>query len=238
MLCLGKWRGLGALALVCATLPAVVGAQPAAAAGRGPSSAQANLGRPAVAGILVAKPVNGESSIPPQCQSRDMAPINTAIQQQRGLVVCTGRGKLVLLELSAGTTFHARFWGPATVGSLRDGDRIRAWGTLSDGGYLLNPTVAVQDVDEQRAKTRSQDFVADSGQRLTLYVLSSEKGGPVEGVVYAVPGGATKVYLCNGSTGTWADLTVGTTIDVSRSLFNRRINTYVDTDAVHIVDCR
>lgn len=238
MLCLGTWRGLAALALACTTLPALTGASQAAAAGRGTATARATPGRPTVAGTLVAKPIDGETSVPPACQDRDMAPVNTAIQERRGLVICTGEGKLVLLELTSSTTIHARYWGAASMAALRDGDRIRAWGTRSDNGYLLDPTLALQDLDVQRAATDSQDFVAQSGQRLTLYVLSSEKKGPVEGVVYAVPGGATKVYLCNGSSGTWADLTPGKTVDITRSQFNRRINTYVDTDSVRIVSCR
>lgn len=238
MLCLGTRRWLAALTFASLTLPVLAAPHQVAAAGHGTSSGQADLGRPTVVGTLVAKPVNGESAVPPQCQSRDMAPVNTAIQERRGLVICTAHGKLVLLELTPDSTVHARFWGPASGGSLRDGDRIRAWGTLGDNGYLLNPTLAVQDMDVQRASTHSQDFVAQDGPHLTLYVLSSDKGGPVEGVVYAVQGGASRVYLCDGAAGTWSDLTPGLTIDISRSLFNRRINTYVDTDVVRIVSCR
>lgn len=238
MLCPRMWRGGAALTFVCAMLPVLAGAQPSQAAGGGTPPSRAVLGKPAVVGTLVAKPVSGETVLPTACRDRDLTPVNAAIQQQRGLVICTEEGKLVLLELSSTTTIHARFWGPVAISSLRDGDRIRAWGTRGDHGYVVNPTTAVQDVDVQEVGTDSQDFVSQSGQRVTLYVLSSARRSPVHGVVYAVPGGETKVYLCNGSLGAWTDLTAGKTVDITGSLFNRRANTYVDTDTVRIVSCR
>jgi len=56
-------------------------------------------------------------------------------------------------------------------------------------------------------------------------------------VVHAVRGGVTHVILCNGQPGTWADLTTGKTIDITRSLFNRRLRTYIHTGIVHVVSC-
>ena len=89
-------------------------------------------------------------------------------------------------------------------------------------GFILNPTYAVQDTDIQEAPVDSQDFIAASGPRLMLFVLKSDANGPVRGMVHAVRGGVTHITLCNGQPGAWADLTAGKTIDITRSLFNRR----------------
>jgi hypothetical protein len=46
------------------------------------------------------------------------------------------------------------------------------------------------------------------------------------------------ITLCNGNAGTWADLTAGKTIDITRSVYNRRLHAYIDTDTVRVVSCR
>ncbi|HZU12712.1 MAG TPA: hypothetical protein VFB58_07715 [Chloroflexota bacterium] len=235
MIGIRPFRVAALVLLVAGLLPGVIPTA-VAAAGRHHASSLGD-GRPAVVGTLVAKPVSGESTLPPRCRDRDQTTINTAVQQQRGLVICTEEGRLVLLELSPATALRARYGAPITVGFMRDGDRIRAWGQLMDNGYALNPTAAIQDVDLQEAFTNSQDFIASAGDRLTLYVLSADAQGPVSGIVHAVRGGRSQVYLCNGALGSWADLKPGETINITESFFNRRIKTYVDTDIVHIATC-
>ena len=143
----------------------------------------------------------------------------------------------MLLLLSARTGFFARYWGRISLDRLTDGDHINAWGVLRDRGYLLDPTYAVQDTDVQEAFTNSQDFIARGGARLTLYVLKSDPRGPVQGIVYAVQGGETEITLCNGHPGTWANLTAGKTINITDSLFNRRLMTYIHTAYVRVVSC-
>jgi hypothetical protein len=205
----------------------------------GPSVAPTNINaaQPTISGTLVAKPVNGEGNIPAACRDRNAAAIKAATMQNRGLVVCTEEGRLVLLQITRSTGFYARYWGRFGLGRLADGDHINAWGVLGSGGYVLNPTYAVQDTDIQEAYVDSQDFIAASGASLTLFVLKSDSTGPVNGVVHAVRGGVTHVILCNGQPGTWADLTTGKTIDITRSLFNRRLRTYIHTGNVHVVSC-
>lgn len=214
-------------------------ARSAAAQSVGPSAPPATVdaARPTVSGILVAKPVAGEGNLPAACRDRDAASVNAAAMERRGLVICTEEGKLVLLQLQRTTGIYARYWGRFSIGRLTDGDHINAWGVLRAGGYELNPTIAVQDTDIQEAFVDSQDFITQGGFRLTLDVLQSDANGPVEGVVHAVRGGRTHVILCNGAPGTWAALTPGKTIDITRSLFNRRLDTYIHTGTVRIVSC-
>jgi hypothetical protein len=234
-------RSLVAILILGALITGFTAVRPVAAQSVGPSAPPANINpsRPTVSGILVAKPINGEGNLPSPCVDRDLTAVNTAVMQRRGLVICTEEGRLVLLQLSRKTGIFARYWGRFGIGRLTDGDHINAWGVLRDNGFVLNPTYAVQDTDIQEAFVDSQDFIAARhGVRLTLYVLQSDQEGPVEGIVYAVPGGVTHVTLCNGQRGTWAALTPGKTIDITRSLFNRRLNTYIHTDTVHIVSCR
>lgn len=196
-----------------------------------------NAASPAVSGTLVARPVSGEGRIPAACRDRDAGTINAAVTQHRGLVICTEEGKLVLLQLSASTAIYSRYWAHRWIGRLRDGDHINAWGILGDRGYLLNPTVAVQDTDLQEAFADSQDFIAAAGKRLTLYVLASVPQSPVKGIVGTVQGGKTQITLCNGQPGTWADLTQGMTIDITHSLFNRHRMVYLHTARVQVVSC-
>jgi hypothetical protein len=193
---------------------------------------------PTVSGILIAKPISGEGNIPAACRDRDASLVNQANLVNRGLVICTSEGKLVLLALDNSTGFFARYWGEIYLRQLADGDHINAWGTLKDHGYLLDPTRAVQDTDLQRAFTDSQDFIAGrDGRVLTLMVLKSDSGGPVDGIVHAVPGGATHVILCGDHDGTWANLTVGKTINITDSLFNRRTRYYIHTGTVRVASC-
>jgi len=224
---------LGASSLA---FPAIV---PAAAQSVPPSSppATVNPDHPTVKGILVAKPVSGEGNLPSACRDADQASVNSAVLQKRGLVICTEEGKLVLLVLSKDTGIYARYWGQYSVDRLADGDHIKAWGVLGDNGHELNPTFAVQDVDIQEAYVDSQDYITKGGKRLTLDVLQSDPKGPVQGIVHAVKGGESDIRRCNGSLGTWDDLTAGKTIDISHSLFNRRLMTYIHTDQVRIVSC-
>jgi hypothetical protein len=196
-----------------------------------------NVAQPTVSGTLVAKPVNGEGNIPSACRDRDASAVKAATMQRRGLVICTEEGRLVLLQITHATGLFARFWGRVGLGRLTDGDHINAWGVLGSGGFVLDPTFAVQDTDIQEAFVDSQDFIAASGTRLTLFVLKSDAGGPVNGLIHAVQGGVTHITLCGGQPGTWADLTTGKTIDITRSLFNRRLDTYIHTGRVRVVSC-
>lgn len=231
---------LATLLMAAACGSAAVTAQPTSAQSVGPSSSPAALdpARPTVSGILVAKPISGEGNLPAACRDRDQTSLGAAVMQRRGLVICTEEGRLILLEISAQTGIYARYWGRYSLGRLSDGDHLNAWGVLRDNGYLLDPTAAVQDTDIQEAFVDSQDFIARSGFRLTLYVLESAAGGPVHGIVYAVRGGMSRITLCGGRTGTWADLTAGRTIDVTRSLFNRRLMTYIHSASVRLAGCR
>jgi hypothetical protein len=229
---------LAALALgVCAL--GVVNTGSVAAQSVGPSVAPSNINsaQPTISGTLFAKPVNGEGNIPSACRDRDASAVKAANVQNRGLVVCTEEGHLVLLQITRSTGFYARYWGRYGLGRLTDGDHINAWGVLGSGGFVLNPTYAVQDTDIQEAFVDSQDFIAASGPRLMLFVLKSDTNGPVKGMIHAVRGGVTHITLCNGQPGTWTDLRAGKTIDITRSLFNRRLDTYIHTDYVHMVSC-
>ncbi|MGH2411560.1 MAG: hypothetical protein ACRDGS_14515 [Chloroflexota bacterium] len=191
-----------------------------------------------MSGILVAKPINGEGNIPAACRDRDQASVNAATLQKRGLVICTEEGRLVLLQLSTSTGIYARYWGKRHLRRFVDGDHINAWGVLTDRGYVLDPTYAVQDTDIQEAFADSQDFILRHGSRLVLDVLQSDPNSPVRGMVFAVRGGETDVTLCGGHPGRWEDLTAGKTINITRSLFNRRLETYEHTGAVQVVSCR
>jgi hypothetical protein len=190
---------------------------------------------PTISGTLVAKPVSGEGNIPTVCRDRNAAVAAAATMQRRGLVVCTDEGRLVLLQLTRYTGFYARYWGRIALRHLTDGDHINAWGVLTTGGYVLNPTYAVQDTDVQEAFVDSQDYIAAGGARLTLFVLKSDGNGPVNGLIHAIRGGVVHITLCNGQSGVWADLTRGKTIDITQSLFNRRLNTYVHTGEVCVI---
>lgn len=222
---------------VCAL--GVVNTGSVAAQSVGPSTAPTNINAalPTISGTLVAKPVNGEGNIPTACRDRDASAVRAATMQNRGLVVCTEEGRLVFLQLTRSTGFYARYWGRYGLGRLTDGDHINAWGVLGSGGFVLNPTYAVQDTDIQEAFVDSQDFIAAGGPSLMLFVLKSDANGPVRGLVHAVRGGVTHITLCNGQPGTWADLTAGKTIDVTRSLFNRRLETYIHTGNARVVSC-
>jgi hypothetical protein len=227
------------IAVLLTAAAGVLVTRPAAAQSVPPSPPPANLdtAHPTVSGILVAKPVSGEGNIPQACRDRDVASVNAAVQERRGLVICTAEGKLVLLVVDESTGYYARYWGKYSLNRLTDGDHVRAWGVLRDYGYELNPTYAVQDTDIQEAYVDSQDFIMHGGPRLTLGVLSSDPKGPVQGIVHAVQGGYTEITLCNGHEGTWADLTTGKTIDITNSLFNRRLKLYIHTARVKVVSC-
>jgi hypothetical protein len=231
-------KNLAVLAIgVCSLGVATNGSVAAQSVGPSVAPSSIDAARPTVSGTLVAKPINGEGNIPAPCRDRDASAIKAATMQRRGLVICTEEGRLVLLQITRATGFYARYWGRFGLGRLTDGDHINAWGVLGSGGYVLDPTYAVQDTDIQEAFVDSQDFIAASGPRLNLFVLKSDASGPVDGLIYAVRGGVTHVTLCNGQPGTWADLTAGKTIDITRSLFNRRLDTYIHTGRVHVVSC-
>lgn len=155
----------------------------------------------------------------------------------RGLVVCTEEGTLVLLQISGTTKLYAHDRSRVTIEDFTIGDALKAWGTLHAGGFLLDPTVAVVDASIQRKDTNSQDFVAAGGPVLTLYVLKSD-AGPVQGIVHALPGEPSHITLCGGVRGAWSNLTRGLTINISHSVFNTRTMTYVDTNTVTVVSCR
>ena len=190
-----------------------------------------------VTGILIAKPVPGAGNRPILCRDQNRTAEVRALLP-RGLVICTEEARLVLLQLSTGTRIVAQDGTAATVGDLTDGDRIVARGQLRDNGMLMDPTFVVRDSDIQSRATESQDFIAKRNVSLTLYVLQSAAGGPVQGIIQAERGNDTRVILCEGRTGAWGNLAEGMTIDVSSSVFNRRTMTYVDTGVVRVVSCR
>lgn len=191
-----------------------------------------------VSGILVARPVAGEGNGGPiVCRDRDVSRAAQALSANRGLVICTAEGSLVLLQLSSGTRIIGSDSTALSVNQLTDGDRIVARGQLRDSGLLLSPTFVVRDMDTQSRATNSQDFISGRDPRLALYVLSSDAGGPVRGIIHALPGGTTSVILCGGRAGTWSSLTRGMTVNINGSIFNRRTMTYVDTDVVTVVSC-
>ncbi len=192
-----------------------------------------------VQGTLVPKPVpNGGSNPPTICRDRDVTAQAHTLAVNRGLVICTNEGKLVLLQLSAGTRITGIDRVAATVAQLTDGDHILAWGKLQDGESLLSPTHRVRDINIRTRGTNSQDFITRHDDTLTLDVLRSDAGSTIEGIIHARRGGRTQVYLCDGRAGTWDDLRAGMTIDISGSTFNNRTTTYVDTDVIHVVSCR
>ena len=191
---------------------------------------------PTVSGTLVAKPLNGRSSPAAPCGATNNS-LTPNVSKRKALVVCTDAGRLVLLQLSSQTGIYSRYWAPRSLARLTVGDHINAWGVLTENGYVLDPTFAVQDTDIQEAYTDSQDYISQSGTTLTLYVLKSDTKGPVQGIVQAVQGGKTQITLCNGAAGTWAELQAGETIDISRSLFNQRLKTYIHTGRVRVVNC-
>lgn len=203
-----------------------------------PHSPPANIDavHPTVSGTLVAKPFDGQSSPTAPCGANNST-LAPNVKVRKALVVCTDSGRLVLLQLSSQTGIYSRYWAPRGLARLTDGDHINAWGILTQNGYVLDPTFAVQDTDIQEAYTDSQDYISQSGPTLTLYVLKSDAKGPVQGIVQAVQGGKTQITLCNGTAGTWSDLQAGETIDISRSLFNQRLKTYIHTGRVRVVNC-
>ncbi len=216
----------------------LTGINPAVASAPKPAPAGIDSLHPTVSGFLVARPHEGEGNLPQACRDRDQAMVARDTQINRGLVICTEEGRLVLLQLSRVTHYFARYWGRIGIQRLRDGDHINAYGVLRDNGYLLNPTIVVQDTDLQRAFTNSQDFIsARDGAILTLAVLRSDSQGPVTGIVHAAPGGRVRVTLCGGQQGTWADLTPGKTININDSLFNSRLHVYFEVTKARVVSC-
>jgi hypothetical protein len=187
-----------------------------------------------VTGRLVAKPVEGPSG-QVICGDRDRTP-ETQSTLNRGLVICTEEGKLILLQVSSTTRLRTRDGGKTDIDDLVLGDTVTGTGTLQDAGTVMNPTVRVVDANLQRAGTNSQDFIAQGGAVLTLFVLKSDEG-PVQGRVFARPGEPTHVTLCGGRHGTWSDLKQGLTINISASIFNTRTMAYVDTNTVAVVSC-
>ena len=204
----------------------------------GPSVAPSNINaaQPTISGTLVAKPVNGQGTSPPRAgiimlgrQSGHRSKSRT-----RGLYRRRPSGPLANHPLNR---LLRPLLGPLRAGAAHRWRPHQRLGRTGSGGFVLNPTYAVQDTDIQEAFVDSQDFIAASGPRLMLFVLKSDANGPVKGMVHAVRGGVTHITLCNGQPGTWADLTAGKTIDITRSLFNRRLDTYIHTGNVRVVSC-
>jgi hypothetical protein len=83
--------------------------------------------RPAVTGKLVAK---AGSTAPVICGDRDRTAEAKPLMINRGLVVCTEEGNLVLLQLSRGTGLFNAIWQPIGYKALALGDRLNAWGSL------------------------------------------------------------------------------------------------------------
>jgi hypothetical protein len=217
----------------------VIASQPAAAQSVKPSAPPvvASASRATVSGILVARPGGRAMPIPPMCRTQSQAAAASTLQN-RGLVLCSDAGQLVLLQLSPETGIYARYWGKRALRFLREGDHLNAWGTPQSGGLVLDPTIAVQDTDMQEAFTDSQDLITQGGRKLTLAVLASTRGGPVEGMVHAIPGGPVHITLCGGVAGTWQDLTAGGRIAITNGLFNSRVMNYVRVADVQVIGCR
>jgi len=238
-----NWVRLGIHALVRGDHINAWGRLQAGGAVLNPTFVVQDTSRPAVSsrfvqGTLVAKPVpDGGSNPTTICRDRDVTAQARTLAVNRGLVICTNEGGLVLLQLSAGTRITGNDRIAVTVAQLTDGDHILAWGKLQDGGSLLSPTYLVRDTDIRTRSTNSQDFITRHDDSLTLDVLQSDAGSSVQGIIHARRGGHTQVYLCNGRLGTWNDLRAGMTIDISGSTFNHRIMSYVDTDVIHVVSC-
>jgi len=98
---------------------------------------------PTVTGKLVAK-ATGKSS--PTAVSCGVGTATPRVTVNRGLVICTDDGKLVLLQLSRTTGIFNRDWQRIGYAALALGDRLNAWGALRDGGTRLYPTNAIQDL--------------------------------------------------------------------------------------------
>lgn len=98
---------------------------------------------PTVTGKLVAKATGASSPGPVSCGARAAA---TTAKVNRGLVICTDDGRLILLQLSRITGIFNRDWQRIGYAALVLGDRLNAWGTLRDGGARLYPTLAIQDL--------------------------------------------------------------------------------------------
>lgn len=187
-----------------------------------------------VTGRLVAKP-NEAPTGQVICGDRDRTPDAQTVMN-RGIVLCTEEGKLVLLQLSGTTRLLTRDRVRVALEDFVLGDTVTGTGTLQDAGTVMNPTVSVIDANLQRGGTNSQDFIAQGGGVLTLFVLKSDEG-PVQGRVFARPGEPVHVTLCGGHRGTWSDLKQGLTVNVSQSIFNTRTMAYVDTRNVAVVSC-
>jgi hypothetical protein len=187
-----------------------------------------------VTGRLVAKPDQGPSG-QVICGDRDLtAQAQTSVS--RGLVICTEEGKLILLQTTGTTKLLTHDRVRVTIEDLRLGDTVTGTGKLQDAGMVLNPTTSIVDANLRLTGTNSEDFIAGGGTTLTLYVLSSDVG-PVQGRVFASPGEPAHVRLCSGVLGTWANLKMGLTVNVSHSIFNTRTMEYVDTNFITIVSC-
>ncbi|HEX8918172.1 MAG TPA: hypothetical protein VF898_06695, partial [Chloroflexota bacterium] len=189
-----------------------------------------------ISGRLVAKPIEGVAPATAViCGDRDQTQAAKALMVSRGLVICTEEGNLVLLQIGTGTRLLTQDYVAVTIPDMSLGDHINARGVLKN--LVMSPTASVVDTNLRMRKTNSQDFIRNGGITLTLYVLQSDAGGPVQGLIHAQQRGRAHVVLCNGKTGTWSDLRPGLTIDISGSIFNTRFMTYVDTDLVKIASC-
>ena len=189
-----------------------------------------------ISGRLVAKPIEGVAPASPVvCGDRDQSQAARALMVNRGLVICTAEGNLVLVQIASGTRLLTRDGVPVTTPDMTLGDHINARGVLKN--LVMFPTASVVDTNLLVRTTNSQDFIRSGGVTLTLFVLQSGAGGPVQGVVHAQQRGRARVVLCGGKVGSWSNLRSGLTVDISNSIFNTRLMTYVDTDLVTVVSC-
>src|SRR4051794_2871659 len=142
----GLRRALTALLAVWTFLPMVIGSPTVqAASARQTAPPGINAAQPTVSGRLVAKATNGTTTGAAVCGRTTAAPTRMI---NRGLVICTSQGNLVLLQLSRSTGIFNRDWQRLAYARLALGDQINAWGALGAGGALLNPTVAIQDLSK------------------------------------------------------------------------------------------
>jgi hypothetical protein len=192
-----------------------------------PSPPGISPANPMVSGKLVAKATGNSSSGAASCGLRTAAP---AVTVNRGLVICTDEGTLVLLQLSRSTGIFNRDWQRIGYAGLALGDRLNAWGTLRDGGTRLYPTVAIQDLSRGGVHVQivTGRIVAKPDQGPTGRVICGDQDRTaraqtaiVRGLVICTPegklvliqiGGNTKLFTHDRAYVTIEDLGLGDTL--------------------------
>jgi hypothetical protein len=148
----------------------------------------------------------------------------------RGLVICTDDGKLVLLQLSRPTGIFNRNWRRIGYTALIVGDRLNAWGTLREGGSLLSPTAAIQDLSRGGVQLQAVTgrLVAKPGQGPTGQVICGDRDRTADAQTAVARGlvicseegklvllqisGSTKLFTRDRARVTIEDLRLGDTV--------------------------